>query len=112
MAYGIYHPPSQPDQYFFDSLDKALCVSFNYEKVVLDGDFNAKIGKTCLDNFLFQHDLQSINKGPTCFKNAQNPSCINFILTNRPGSFFETVTLFTGSSDFPKLVISVFKTTF
>ena len=56
---GIYHPPSQPDQYFFDSLDKTLDVHCNYEKVVLVVDFNAKIG---LDNFLFQHELQSINK--------------------------------------------------
>ena len=71
---GIYHPPLQPDQYFFDSLDKALDAYCNYKKVVLVGDFNAKIGETCLDNFLFQHELQSISKEPTCFKNAHNPS--------------------------------------
>ena len=109
---GIYHPPSQPDQYFFGSLDKTLDVYCNYEKVILVGDFNAKIGETCLGNFLFQHELQSINKEPTCFKNAHNPSCIDFILTNSPRSFFKTETLFTGLSDFHKLVKSVFKTTF
>ena len=109
---GIYHPPSQPDQYFFDSLDKALDISCSYEKVVLVGDFDAKIGETCLDNFLFQHELQSINKEPTCFKNAHNPSCIDLILTNSPRSFFKTETLFTGLSDFHKLVTAVFKTTF
>ena len=87
---GIYHPQSQHDQYFFDSLDKALDVYCNYEKVVLVGDFNAKI-----DNFLFQHKLQSINNKHTCFKNAHNPSCIGFILPNSPGSFFKTETLFT-----------------
>ena len=64
----IYHPPSQPDQYFFDSLDKALDVYCNYEKVVLVGDFNAKIAEMYLGNFLFQHELQSINKESTCFK--------------------------------------------
>ena len=52
------------------------------------------------------------NKEPTCFKNAYNPSCINFILTNSPGSFFKTESVFTGISDFHKMVISVFKTTF
>ena len=82
---------------FFNSLDKALDVYCNYEKVVLVGDFNAKIGETCLDNFLFQHEQQSINKEPTCFKNAYNPVCIDFILTNSQGRF---------------LVISVFKITF
>ena len=76
------------------------------------GDFNAKIGEMYLDNFLFQHELQSINKEPTCFKNTNNLSCIDFILTNSPGSFFKTETLFTGLSDFYKLVISVFKATF
>ena len=55
---GIYNPPSHPDQYSFGSLDKVLVVYCNYEKVVLVGDFNAKIGETCLDNFLFQHELQ------------------------------------------------------
>ena len=72
------------------------------------GDFNAKIGEMYLDNFLFQHELQSINKEPTRFKNTHNLICIDFILTNSPGSFFKTETLFTGLSDFYKLVISVF----
>ena len=58
---------------FFDSLDKALDVYCNCEKAVLVGNFNDKIGETCLD-FLFQYELQSRNKEPTCFKNAYNPS--------------------------------------
>ena len=28
---GIYHPPSQSDQYFFDKLDNALDIYSNYE---------------------------------------------------------------------------------
>ena len=75
--------------------------------IVLVGDFNAKIGETCLDNFLFQHELQSLKKEPTCFKNAHNPSCIDFILTNSLENFFKAKTLFTGLTDFHKLVISV-----
>ena len=39
----MYNLPSQPDQYFFDSLNKDLDVYCNYEKVVLVGDFNPKI---------------------------------------------------------------------
>ena len=39
-------------------------------------------------------------------------SCIDFILTNSQISFLKTENLFTGLSDFHKLVISVFKTTF
>ena len=29
-------------------------------------------------------------KEPTCFKNPENPSCINLILTNKPRSFIKT----------------------
>ena len=75
---------------FFDSLDKAIDVYCNYEKIILVGDFNAKVRGTCHGNFLFQHELQSVNKEPTCFKNTHNPSCIDFILRNSPGSFLKT----------------------
>ena len=76
---GIYHPPSQSDQYFFDRLDNALDVYSNYENILLVGDFNAQIGETCLDTFLYQHELKNMNKEPTCCKNSENPSCIDFI---------------------------------
>ena len=50
----MYHPPSQPDQYFFNTLDKAFRdVYSNYENVPLIGNFNAEIGETHLDTFLF-----------------------------------------------------------
>ena len=109
---GIYHPLSQSDQYFFDRLDNALDVYSNYENILLVGDFNTQIGETCPDTFLYQHELKNVNKEPTCYKNSKRPSCIDFILTNNRRSFFKINTLFTGSSDFHKLVLSVFKTTF
>ena len=108
----MYHPPSQPDQYFFNTLNKALDVYSGYKSVLLVGDFNAKIGETHLDTFLYQHELEIINKEPTCYKNSENPSCIDFILPNRPKIFFKTSTVFRGFSDFHKLVLLFFKTTF
>ena len=39
------------------------------------------LGETYLHNFLFQHELEIVNKKPTYFKNAHNPSCIDFIST-------------------------------
>ena len=53
---GMYNPPSQPDQYFFNTLDKA------YENVLLIGVFNAQVGETHLDTFLYQHELANIDK--------------------------------------------------
>ena len=109
MAFAHHHDLTN---IFFNSLDKALDVCCNYKKVVLVGDFIPIIGETCLDNFLFQHEQLSINKEPTCFKNAHNPVCIDFILTDSPGRFFKTEAFLTGLSDFHKLVIFVFKTRF
>ena len=108
----MYHPPSQPNQYFFKTLDKALDVYSNYKNVLLIGDLNAQVGQTHLDNFLFQHELWNINKESACYKNSENPRCIDFILSNRPISFFKTNTVFTGLADSHNKVLSVFKTTF
>ena len=63
---GTYHPPSQSDQYFFDNIDKALDVYFQYEKIMLAGDFNAQIGGKCFEDFPFQHEFMSVNDKLTC----------------------------------------------
>ena len=72
------------------------------------GDFHAQIGETHLDTFLYQHELENINKEPTYYKNAENPSCIDFILSNRRKSFVKMNTVFKGLSDFHKWIVSVF----
>ena len=51
-------------------------------------------------------------KESTCFKSANNPSCIDLFLTNSRNSFQSTTTVSTGLSDFHKMVITVLKTTF
>ena len=108
---GTYHPPSQNDQYLFDNIDKALDIYCSCEKIVLAGDFNTQERERLLDTFLYQHELHSIKRNPTCYKNPNNPSNIDLILTNC-SSFFKTDTILTGLSDFHKLVLFVFKTTF
>ena len=45
-------------------------------------------------------------------KNIENPSCIDLIITNSAHSFQDTNVIFTGLSDFHKMVFSVLKTTF
>ena len=76
------------------------------------GDFNAQKEEKSLDTFLCQHELKSLNKEATCYKNSSKPSCIDLILINSPRSFFSTKTCFTGLSGCHKLVLSVFKATF
>ena len=48
-------------------------------------------------------------KVPTCFKNPNNPSCVDLMLTNKPMCFQNTVTLETGLSDFHKMTLTVMK---
>ena len=38
-----YHPGSQSGQYFFENIDKALDMYSYFDKIILTGDFNAKI---------------------------------------------------------------------
>ena len=51
-------------------------------------------------------------KEPTCFKNVENPSCIDLILTNKPLCFQNTMVMETGLSDFHKFTISTMKFNF
>ena len=49
------------------------------------------------------------NKEAISYKNANKASCTDLILNNNSRSFFNTETSFTGVSDCPNLVLSVFK---
>ena len=80
-----------------------------YGRVALAGNFNAQVGEKSFDTFLYPHEFTSINRNPTRYKNPNNPSCIDHILTNSPKCCFKRETVFTGLSDFHKLVLSVFK---
>ena len=45
----------------------------------------------------------------TCFKNPNNPSCIDLLITNRPKRFQNSMAIETGLSDFHKMCITVMK---
>ena len=65
-----------------------------------------------MNNFLTNHGLSNIVKENTCFKNPNNPSCIDLILTNKPRSFQHTTTFDIGLSDFHRMVLTSFKCIF
>ena len=48
----------------------------------------------------------------TCYKNPEEPTCIELILTNCPGSFQNSCVVETGLSDFYKMVVTVMKTSY
>ena len=62
-----------------------------------------------LEEFCASYNLKNLIKQPTCFKNLENPTCINHILTNHPKSFHLSSVFETGLSDFHKLTLTVLK---
>ena len=87
-------------------LDKYIS---QYDNIMLLGDLNVEISDPVLNDFCSVYNLFSLAKEPTCFKNPNNPSCIDLFLTNCPRSFQNTLTIETGISDFHKMVITVMK---
>ena len=53
------------------------------------------------------YNLKKLVKEPTCYKNPDNPSCIDLFLTNRPRTIQCSTTMETGIFDI--LVGAVFK---
>ena len=49
------------------------------------GDFNFDMGDKAVEDFCSVNNIESLINKPTCYKNHENPTCINLVLTNRPG---------------------------
>ena len=80
--------------------------------MILIGDFNVEINQPSMKSFCDSYTLTSLIKEPTCYKNLQNPSCIDLILTNSPYSFQNSYVVETGLSDFHKMTVTVMKTAY
>ena len=65
-----------------------------------------------ITGFCETYKLRNLVKHPTCFKNPENPSYIDFSLTNKPLSFQTTTVINTGLSDFHKMIVAVMKMRF
>ena len=80
-----------------------------YENIILLGDFNVEVKGKNISDFMSTYNLKSLVKQKTCFKNPDNPSCIDRILTNSPRSFQDSSVFETGLSDFHTLTTTVLK---
>ena len=65
-----------------------------------------------MNEFINMYGLKNLGNEPTCYKNVNNPSCIDLILTNRSKSFQNTTAIGTGLSDFHKMTNTIMKTVF
>ena len=62
-----------------------------------------------ISEFMSVYSIRNLVKQKTCFKNPENPSCIDLTLTNSPRSFQSSNVFETGLSDFHKLTTTVLK---
>ena len=110
LLLSSYNPHKNNITEHLRNLSKLLEKNSNiYEKYLCLGDFNAEIQEAALKNFCDLYHLKSLVKEPTCFKNPDNPSCIDLFLTNCWRSFQDTQTVETCISDFHKMCITVLK---
>ena len=73
------------------------------------GDLNAEPTSEALYDFCQVYGCSNIVKENICYKNPENPSCVDLIITNRPISFKGTKTIETGLSDFHKMSLTIMK---
>ena len=76
------------------------------------GDFNANIFEPTLISFCTLFKLKNFVKEPTCYKNPNDPSCIDLFLTSCARSFHITCVFETGLSDFQKIVVTLLRSKF
>ena len=106
-----YNPHKSNISNHLRHLNKGLDVYLkSYDNILIMGDFNSEFSENFLNSFCNVNSLKTLNRGPTCFKNPSNPSCIDLFLTNRKQGFQQTHVIETGISDFHKMVVTVMKT--
>ena len=113
LLFATYKPTSSSNDNYFFQVNKVLDAhGSKYENTVLIGDLNTTDADEKLVEFLEDRKLSNLVHFPTFFMIETNPSTIDLIITNKPKSFQNTIGVFTGISDFHKMVLTSMKTTF
>ena len=103
---GGYNPKKEGISYFLDQMGKGIDKLFgNYDNILMLGDFNSTILEKPMMDFCDIYNLYNLIKEPTCYKNPDNPSSIDVMLTNRKNSFQNSTTIETGISDCHKMTL-------
>ena len=78
-----YNPNRENIENDLETLSKSLALySSSYENLIIVGDFNVCAEEICMSGFCDTFGLKSFKKYATCYKNPENPSSIDLILTN------------------------------
>ena len=108
-----YNPNNQTIFSHMGSIGKAFdLLSSKYENFLIIGDFNAQASDTSVKHFCDIYSSQDLIKEPTCYKNPNNPKCIDLMLTSRQRSFQNSCVIDTGLFDFHKMTVIVLRSYF
>ena len=106
-----YNPHKNNISNHLHHLNKGLDVYLKrFDNILIMADLNSEVSENCLNGFCNVNSLKTLNRGPTCFKDPNNPSCIDLFVTNRQQCFQQICAIETGISDFHKMVVTVMKT--
>ena len=87
LIMAAYNPRKENRSYFLSYVSKGLDKFLaDYEHFLMLGDFNSQMSETHMKDFCELYDLEHFIKGPTCYKNPNNPSSIDVMLTNKKKS--------------------------
>ena len=79
-----YNPNKNNIHAHLENLDRSLTLySSSHGNHIVMRDFNPGPENTYINCFCNNFDLTNLIKEPTCFKNPENPSCIDLFLTNK-----------------------------
>ena len=110
LLMGGYNPQKSNISYFLSHVSKQLDIFLpTYENILILGDLNSSISENEMIEFSEMYNLKNLINEPTCYKNAENPTSIDVMLTNKKCSFQHSITIETGLSDHHKMTISVLK---
>ena len=92
LIFAGYHPKKEHIGPFLSHVGKSLDYHIGkYDNLILIGDFNSQMEEDALKEFCDTYNLKTLITEPTCFKNAQNPTLIDLILTNKPKCFHSSM---------------------
>ena len=85
LLIGSYNPHKDMIQNHLNNIGKQLNdLCLKYDNFILIGDFNSEMHEDAMKVFCTTYNFKNLVKEPACFKNADNPNCIDLILTNKP----------------------------
>ena len=110
LIIGGYNPHKENISYFLQNIGRELDKYLpKYDNLLLIGDWNSAVTEKEMREFCETYNLENLIKEPTCYKNPENPSSIDIMLTNKKLSFQNSMTFETGLSDFHKMTVTVMK---